>query len=100
MTMKRASQAADYRQLLIQSIHVMAIKSSEVVASVVHALMDFLGDSNNPRRLSGNSLVFDQFEPNFSRSRLTRTPTNASCMSCIQILSELLSTKMLGAQEA
>ncbi|CUA78366.1 Coatomer subunit beta [Rhizoctonia solani] len=38
----------EYRQLLIQSIHVCAIKFSEVAASVVHALMEFLGDTNNP----------------------------------------------------
>ena len=44
-------QAPEYRQLLIQSIHVCAVKFSEVAASVVHALMDFLGDSNNPSAL-------------------------------------------------
>jgi coatomer subunit beta len=36
---------------LIQSIHVTAVKFSEVAASVVHALMEFLGDSNNPSAL-------------------------------------------------
>ncbi|KAI5118575.1 hypothetical protein M0805_004191 [Coniferiporia weirii] len=39
---------SDYRQLLIQSIHVCAVKFSEVAANVVHALMEFLGESNNP----------------------------------------------------
>ncbi|RUP49758.1 adaptin N terminal region-domain-containing protein [Jimgerdemannia flammicorona] len=38
----------EYRQLLIQSIHSCAIKFSEVAANVVHVLMEFLGDSNNP----------------------------------------------------
>ncbi|PVG02481.1 putative coatomer complex beta chain [Serendipita vermifera] len=38
---------AEYRQLLIQSIHICAIKFSEVAASVVHAMMEFLGDSSN-----------------------------------------------------
>ncbi|CEP18471.1 hypothetical protein [Parasitella parasitica] len=38
----------EYRQLLIQSIHNCAIKFSEVAANVVHVLMEFLGDSNNP----------------------------------------------------
>lgn len=38
----------EYRQLLIQSIHTCAIRFSEVAASVVHVLMEFLGDSNNP----------------------------------------------------
>ena len=46
-----------YRQLLIQSIHVMAIKFSEVAASVVHALMDFFGDSNKPNALDVVSFV-------------------------------------------
>lgn len=44
-------KAPEYRQLLIQSIHVCAIRFSEVAATVVHALMDFLGDSNNPSAL-------------------------------------------------
>jgi coatomer subunit beta len=50
-------QAPEYRQLLIQSIHVTAIKFSEVAASVVHALMEFLGDSNNPSALDVVSFV-------------------------------------------
>lgn len=41
-------QNTEYRQLLIQSIHSCAIKFSEVAANVVHVLMEFLGDSNNP----------------------------------------------------
>jgi len=45
------SQAPEYRQLLIQSIHVTAIKFSEVAGSVVNALIEFLGDSNNPSAL-------------------------------------------------
>ena len=44
-------KAPEYRQLLIQSIHVCAIRFSEVAGTVVHALMDFLGDSNNPSAL-------------------------------------------------
>ncbi|KAF7323176.1 Coatomer protein [Mycena chlorophos] len=44
-------KAPEYRQLLIQSIHITAVKFSEVAANVVHALMDFLGDSNNPSAL-------------------------------------------------
>ncbi|ORZ25241.1 adaptin N terminal region-domain-containing protein [Absidia repens] len=38
----------EYRQLLIQSIHACAIQFSEVAANVVHVLMEFLGDVNNP----------------------------------------------------
>jgi coatomer subunit beta len=33
---------------LIQSIHACAIQFSEVAANVVHVLMEFLGDVNNP----------------------------------------------------
>ncbi|KAJ3850057.1 adaptin N terminal region-domain-containing protein [Lentinula lateritia] len=40
-------KASEYRQLLIQSIHVTAIKFSEVAASVVLALIEFLGDSTS-----------------------------------------------------
>ncbi|KAG7085738.1 hypothetical protein E1B28_003281 [Marasmius oreades] len=37
-------KASEYRQLLIQSIHVTAVKFSEVAASVVHALLEFLSE--------------------------------------------------------
>ncbi|KAK4487945.1 hypothetical protein RD792_003689 [Penstemon davidsonii] len=36
----------EYRQLLIQAIHSCAIKFPEVASTVVHLLMDFLGDNN------------------------------------------------------
>ncbi|CAL5358743.1 unnamed protein product [Camellia sinensis] len=36
----------EYRQMLIQAIHTCAIKFPEVASTVVHLLMDFLGDSN------------------------------------------------------
>jgi coatomer subunit beta len=38
---------SEYRQLLIHSIHQCAVKFSEVAASVVDLLMDFIGDFNN-----------------------------------------------------
>lgn len=38
---------AEYRSLLIHSIHQCAIKFSEVAASVVELLMDFISDFNN-----------------------------------------------------
>ncbi|KAK8112846.1 hypothetical protein PG984_013372 [Apiospora sp. TS-2023a] len=38
---------AEYRQLLIQSIHQCAIRFSEVAASVVDLLMDFIADFSN-----------------------------------------------------
>jgi coatomer subunit beta len=56
-------QAPEYRQLLIQSIHVLAVKFSEVAANVVHALMEFLGDSNNPSALDVVAFVRFVFLP-------------------------------------
>ena len=50
-------KAPEYRQLLIQSIHVCAVRFSEIAATVVLALMDFLGDSNNPSALDVVSFV-------------------------------------------
>ncbi|KAG0706699.1 armadillo-type protein [Suillus ampliporus] len=55
-------KAPEYRQLLIQSIHVLAVKFSEVAASVVHALMEFLGDSNNPSALDVVAFVREVVE--------------------------------------
>ncbi|KAJ7221746.1 coatomer protein [Mycena pura] len=55
-------KAPEYRQLLVQSIHILAIKFSEIAASVVHALMDFLGDSNNPSALDVVSFVREVVE--------------------------------------
>lgn len=36
----------EFRQMLIQAIHSCAVKFPEVASTVVHLLMDFLGDSN------------------------------------------------------
>ncbi|KAF8640580.1 hypothetical protein AX17_000242 [Amanita inopinata Kibby_2008] len=65
-------KAPEYRQLLIQSIHVLAIKFSEVAATVVHALMDFLGDTNNPSALDVVSFVREVVEK-FPQLRATIT---------------------------
>ncbi|ESK83897.1 coatomer subunit beta [Moniliophthora roreri MCA 2997] len=48
-------KASEYRQLLIQSIHVTAIKFSEVAASVVHALLEFLGEPSTAAASSTSS---------------------------------------------
>ncbi|KAG8967330.1 coatomer subunit beta [Tulasnella sp. 419] len=60
----------EYRQLLIQSIHICAIKFSEVAANVVHALMEFLGDSNNPSAVDVIAFVREVVEkfPNLRQS--------------------------------
>ncbi|KAF8890105.1 coatomer protein [Infundibulicybe gibba] len=80
-------KAPEYRQLLIQSIHVMAIKFSEVAASVVHALMDFLGDSNNPSALDVVSFVREVVEK-FPALRAT------ICEKLIHTLPEIKSGKV------
>lgn len=36
----------EYRQMLVQAIHTCAIKFPDVASTVVHLLMDFLGDTN------------------------------------------------------
>jgi len=55
-------KSPEYRQLLIQSIHITAIKFSEVAANVVHALMDLLGDSSNPSALDVVAFVREVVE--------------------------------------
>ncbi|KAI0362633.1 ARM repeat-containing protein [Trametes cingulata] len=80
-------KAPEYRQLLIQSIHVCAVKFSEVAASVVHALMDFLGDSNNPSALDVVAFVREVVEK-FPQLRRT------ICDKLIQTLPEIKSGKV------
>ena len=41
---REVERGAEYRQLLVQAIHACAVKFPDVAASVVHLLMDFLGD--------------------------------------------------------
>ncbi|KAI8983590.1 adaptin N terminal region-domain-containing protein [Pilobolus umbonatus] len=53
---------SEYRQLLIQSIHTCAIQFPEVAANVVHVLMEFLGDSNNPAAVDVVSFVREVVE--------------------------------------
>ncbi|KAJ3552668.1 hypothetical protein NM688_g4030 [Phlebia brevispora] len=80
-------KAPEYRQLLIQSIHVCAVKFSEVAATVVHALMDFLGDSNNPSALDVVAFVREVVEK-FPQLRPT------ICEKLIDTLSEIKSGKV------
>ncbi|OCH95747.1 coatomer protein [Obba rivulosa] len=82
-----SEKAPEYRQLLIQSIHVCAVKFSEVAASVVHALMDFLGDSNNPSALDVVAFVREVVEK-FPPLRGT------ICEKLIQTLREIKSGKV------
>eukprot|EP00271_Cylindrocystis_brebissonii_P013153 TRINITY_DN32762_c0_g1_i1.p1 TRINITY_DN32762_c0_g1~~TRINITY_DN32762_c0_g1_i1.p1 ORF type:complete len:955 (-),score=201.96 TRINITY_DN32762_c0_g1_i1:1049-3913(-) len=43
---KELEKNGDYRQMLVQAIHSCAIKFPDVASSVVHLLMDFMGDQN------------------------------------------------------
>eukprot|EP01116_Phalansterium_solitarium_P017107 TRINITY_DN4132_c0_g1_i2.p1 TRINITY_DN4132_c0_g1~~TRINITY_DN4132_c0_g1_i2.p1 ORF type:complete len:946 (+),score=352.53 TRINITY_DN4132_c0_g1_i2:57-2894(+) len=43
---KELDKAGEYRQLLIQAIHACAVKFPDIASSVVHLLMDFLGDAD------------------------------------------------------
>ena len=52
----------EYRQLLIQSIHQCAIKFSEIAASVVDVLMDFIVDFNNSAAVDVISFVKEVVE--------------------------------------
>ncbi|VDB90223.1 unnamed protein product [Peniophora sp. CBMAI 1063] len=54
--------AAEYRTLLIQSIHVCAVRFSEVAAGVVGALLEFLGDASNPAALDVVAFVREVVE--------------------------------------
>ncbi|KIP11707.1 hypothetical protein PHLGIDRAFT_82967 [Phlebiopsis gigantea 11061_1 CR5-6] len=80
-------KAPEYRQLLIQSIHVCAVRFSEVAATVVHALMDFLGDSNNPSALDVVAFVREVVEK-FPQLRTT------ICEKLITTLGEIKSGKV------
>jgi coatomer subunit beta len=64
----------EYRQLLIQSIHQCAIKFSEVAASVVDVLMDFIVDFNNSAAVDVISFVKEVVEkfPNLRSSIVER----------------------------
>lgn len=53
---------AEYRQLLIHSIHQCAIKFSEIAASVVDVLMDFIADFNNSAAVDVISFVKEVVE--------------------------------------
>lgn len=54
----------EYRQMLVQAIHSCAIKFPEVASTVVHLLMDFLGDSNVASALDVAVFVREIIETN------------------------------------
>ncbi|KAL4937024.1 hypothetical protein BDV06DRAFT_203779 [Aspergillus oleicola] len=71
---------SEYRQLLIQSIHNCAIKFSEIAASVVDLLMDFIADFNNNSAVDVISFVKEVVEkfPNLRASIVDRLVSTLS----------------------
>lgn len=59
---------------MVQSIHTCAVRFSEVASNVVHVLMEFLGDSNNPSAVDVVSFVREVMEklPDLRKSVLDR----------------------------
>lgn len=74
------NQNNEYRQLLIHSIHQCAIKFSEVAASVVDLLMDFIADFNATSAVDVISFVKEVVEkfPKLRRSIVERLVSTLS----------------------
>lgn len=70
----------EYRQLLIHAIHQCAIKFSQVAASVVELLMDFIADFNNTSAVDVISFVKEVVEkfPNLRPSIVERLVSTLS----------------------
>lgn len=56
------SDATEYRQLLIKTLHSCAVRFSEVAADVMHELMNFVGDSNSPSAVDVIAFVHEVIE--------------------------------------
>jgi coatomer subunit beta len=61
---KELEKNGEYRQMLVQAIHTCAVKFPDVAGSVVHLLMDFLGDSNTASALDVIFFVREIIETN------------------------------------
>uniref|UniRef100_A0ACD5X630 Uncharacterized protein n=1 Tax=Avena sativa TaxID=4498 RepID=A0ACD5X630_AVESA len=57
-------RASEYHQMLVQAIHACAVKHPEVAGSVVHLLVDFLGESNGAIAHDAVLLVREIIETN------------------------------------
>lgn len=70
--------AAQYRQLLIQTLHACAVRFPEVASEMVGELMSFLGDANNPSAVDVIAFVRELVErfPNLREDIIARL-TNA-----------------------
>ncbi|VVA93915.1 unnamed protein product [Arabis nemorensis] len=54
----------DYRQMILRAIHTCAVRFPEVASTVVHLLMEFLGDTNVASALYVAFFVRDIIETN------------------------------------
>lgn len=65
---------ADYRQLLIRSLHTCAVRFSEVAGDVMHELMNFLGDSGSSSAVDVIAFVREVVErfPNLRENILAK----------------------------
>lgn len=61
---KELEKGGEYRQMLVQAIHSCAVKFPDVASSVVHLLMDFLGDQNVASALDVAFFVREIIETN------------------------------------
>lgn len=65
---------AEYRRLVIQTLHACAVRFSEVAGDVMHELMNFLGDANNPSAVEVIAFVREVVErfPNLRDDLLSK----------------------------
>lgn len=61
---KDLEKAAEYRHTLVQAIHACAVKFPDVASSVVHLLMDFLGDESTASAIEVVFFVREIMETN------------------------------------
>ncbi|EFJ07199.1 hypothetical protein SELMODRAFT_448563 [Selaginella moellendorffii] len=94
---KELEKNAEYRQMLIQAIHSCAVKFPEVASTVVHLLMDFLGDTNLASALDVVCFVREIIEtnPKLRESIITRLldlfyqiPASRVCSCALWIIGE------------
>lgn len=98
---KDVEKGGDYRSMLVQAIHGCAVKFPDVAASVVHLLMDFLGDANTTSALDVIFFVREIMETNpklrpsiLDRLRETFNQVHSSrvCSCALWILGEYSSS--------
>jgi len=100
---KELEKTGEYRQMLVQAIHACAIKFPDVAGSVVHLLMDFLGDQNVASALDvvffvreSRSSTDHTFSWHVASTSFVPTPSSCSAqisLSHLSILRQLRATR-------